>query len=232
MVRAILMDFNGVVINDEPIQMKAYAEVFKADGIDLTEEMYYDCLGMNDDYFVRAIAAKAGAEFPPEKVTEIIEAKSGAWRAVIDNGIPLFEGVEDFIKRMSRSFELGLVSMARRKEIDHVLDLTGLKPYFSAIVSAEDVATTKPDPECYRTGFERIDRAHTSKNAFPILRRGCVVIEDSPQGIAAAKGARLKALGVTNTVREDRLRDAGADAVTDNLGDWNADSFRMVFGKS
>lgn len=229
MVKAILMDFNGVVIDDEPIQMRAYAEVFKAEGIDLTEEMYYDCLGMNDDYFVRAIAAKAGAEFADEKVSEIIDGKFEAWRGVMREGIPLFDGVADFIRRMSNSFEIGLVSMARRKEIDHILDLTGLKPFFSVIVSAEDVSTTKPDPECYRTGFEQIDRAHTSKAGYPVLRRGCVVIEDAPQGIAAAKGARLKALGVTNTVDAERLREAGADAVTTNLSDWNAESFRRVF---
>lgn len=230
MVKAILMDFNGVVIDDEPIQMRAYAEVFKGEGIELTEEMYYDCLGMNDDYFVRAIAAKAGAEFADEKVAQIIEAKSDAWLAEMEKGIPLFEGIEDFIRRVSRSFEIGLVSMAMRKEIDHILDMTGLAPFFSAIVSTEDVSTTKPDPECYRTGFEKIDRAHTSKNGYPVLRRGCVVIEDSPQGIASGKGARLKALGVTNTVDAGRLREAGADAVTESLRDWNAESFRRVFG--
>ncbi|HUF04190.1 MAG TPA: HAD family phosphatase [Aridibacter sp.] len=230
MVKAILMDFNGVVIDDEPVQMQAYNEVFHSEGIDLTEEMYYDCLGMNDDCFVRAIAAKAGAEFADEKVAEIIEAKSDAWRGVMDEGIPLFDGVEDFVKRMSNSFEVGLVSMARRREIDHIFDLTGLKPYFSVVVSAEDVSTTKPDPECYRAGFERIDRAHTAKSGYPVLRRGCVVIEDAPQGVAAAKGARLKALGVTNTVNADRLREAGADAVTGSLRDWNAESFRRVFG--
>ncbi|MCO6511622.1 MAG: HAD family phosphatase, partial [Aridibacter famidurans] len=224
MVKAILMDFNGVVIDDEPIQMRAYAEVFKAEGIELTEEMYYDCLGMNDDYFVGAIAAKAGAEFADEKVSQLIGAKSDAWLAEMDKGIPLFEGVEDFIRRMSQSFEIGLVSMAMRKEIDHILDITGLAPFFSAIVSTEDVSTTKPDPECYRKGFEAIDRAHTSKNGYPVLRRGCVVIEDSPQGIASGKGARLRALGVTNTVDAGRLREAGADAVTESLRDWNAES--------
>ncbi|REJ78212.1 MAG: HAD family phosphatase [Acidobacteria bacterium] len=230
MVKAILMDFNGVVIDDEPIQMQAYSEVFKADGIDLSEEMYYDCLGMNDRSFVRAIASKAGVEFADEKVAEVVEAKSDAWRAVMEKGIPLFDGVEDFIKRMSNSFEVGLVSMARRKEIDHIFDMTGLGGYFSAVVTADDIASTKPDPECYRSGFRMIDAAHTSRNGYPLVRRGCVVIEDSPPGIQSAKGARLKALGITNTVAEEKLREAGADAVTDSLRDWTAESFRRVFG--
>lgn len=230
MVKAILMDFNGVIIDDEPIQMRAYADAMKADGIELTEEMYYDCLGMNDRSFVRAIASKTGTDMSDERVLEVIDEKTESWQGIVDNGVPLFEGVEDFIRRMSRSFELGLVSMARRREVSHILEKTGLASCFSVIVTAEDVSTTKPDPECYRTGFELIDRAHSAKGGYPVLRRGCVVIEDSPQGIMSAKGARLNALGVANTVDAIRLREAGADAVTANLSDWNAESFRQVFG--
>lgn len=231
MVKAILMDFNGVIIDDEPIQMRAYAEALKADGIELTEEMYYDCLGMNDRTFVRAIASMTGTEMSDERVLAVIEEKTAAWQGIVDKGVPLFDGVNDFIRRMSRSFELGLVSMARRREVSHILNLTGLGSCFSVIVTAEDVSTTKPDPECYRTGFEMIDRAHAAKGGYPVLRRGCVVIEDSPQGVMSAKGARLKALGVTNTVGAGRLREAGADAVTTDLSDWNAESFERVFGQ-
>ena len=231
MVKAILMDFNGVVIDDEPIQMRAYAEVLKAEDVELTEEMYYDCLGMNDSSFVRAIAAKVGKEFDDDKVREITNGKTEAWRKIVDDGVPLFEGIEDFIVRMGRSFELGLVSMARREEISHVLGKTGLGDHLSVVLSSEDVSTIKPDPECYRKGFSLIDAVHSSKRGYPLTRRQCVVIEDAPQGIQAAKGARLKALGITNTVGEERLRAAGADAVTSSLRDWNAESFNRVFGQ-
>jgi len=229
MIRAILMDFNGVVLDDERIQMRAYAEVFSGEGIELTEEMYYKCLGMNDSKFVGAIAGMAGKEIPEEKVREITDAKTAKWREIMSKGVPLFDGLEDFIKRMSRSFELGLVSMARREEIEHILDLTGLRDYFSVVISSEAVSTTKPDPECYRVGFERIDAVHSAKYGFPITRRKCVVIEDAPQGILAGKGARLRTLGVTNTVSAGPLREAGAEAVTKRLSDWNAESFERVF---
>lgn len=230
MVKAILMDFNGVVIDDEPIQMQAYAEVMKPEGIELTEEMYYDCLGMNDVAFVRAIASKTGKEFGDDKIRLITEGKTEAWRKIVNGGVPLFEGVEDFIIRMGKSFDLGLVSMAKREEISHILGKTGLGKYLSVVLSSEDVSTTKPDPECYRKGFQMIDAVHSSKRGYPITRRQCVVIEDAPQGVQSAKGARLKALGVTNTVSAERLRDAGAEAVTSSLKDWNAESFRRVFG--
>jgi beta-phosphoglucomutase len=229
MIRAILMDFNGVVIDDEAIQMQAYAEVFKDEGIDLTEEMYYSCLGMNDGKFVRSIAGMAGTEVAEEKIPDIVDRKTARWREIMDQGIPLFDGVEDFVKRMSRSFELGLVSMARRDEILHILDITGLADYFPVVVTAEEVSTTKPDPECYRLGFKQIDAVHAAKYGFPLTRRKCVVIEDAPQGITAAKGARLRTLGVTSTVADSALREAGAEAVTHRLSDWNAESFERVF---
>lgn len=229
MIKAILMDFNGVVIDDEAIQMNVYADVLKGEGIELTEEMYYSCLGKNDVSFVQAVAEMAGVELPDEKVDEIVDAKTLSWKTSVDETIPLFDGISDFIKRMSQSFELGLVSMARRQEIDHILVVTGLDEYFSVVLSAEDVSTTKPDPECYREGFRRIDAVHSAKCGHPLARRACVVIEDAPQGIQAAKGARLKALGVSNTVSAERLREAGADAVTTALPDWNSESFKRVF---
>ncbi len=229
MIKAILFDFNGVIIDDEPIQMEAYKDVLKEQGIDLTEEKYYACLGMNDEVFLRTIYEREGKEVSGEELPELVEAKTANWRKRIDKHVPLFDGVADFIKRIEHDFTLGLVSMARRPEIDFVMDKTGLKDSFSVILSAENVSTTKPNPECYHEGFRLIDLARTAEGKAPITRRQCVVIEDAPQGVMAARGASLKALGITSTVDAQRLRDAGAQAVTGSLKDWSPDSFRRVF---
>jgi HAD superfamily hydrolase (TIGR01509 family) len=229
MIKALLFDFNGVIIDDEPVQMRAYQEVLKEEGIDLTEEMYLACLGMNDEVFLRTIYEKVGKELDPEKLPGLIEGKTAKWKIEVDKKIPLFDGIEDFIKRMENDFTLGLVSMARRPEIDHILEKTGLGKSFSAVVSAEDVTTIKPDPECYREGFRLVDLARTAAGKSPITRRECVVIEDSPPGIVSGKKVRLKTLGVTSTVSAEELRKAGADAVTDSLKDWFPESFKQIF---
>lgn len=229
MIKAILFDFNGVIIDDEPVQMKAYQEVLKEEGIVLTEEGYLACLGMNDEVFLRTIYERAGKEVSFEQLPELIEAKTDKWKGFFDKQIPLFDGIEDFIKRMETKFTLGLVSMARLPEIDYVLEETGLKKSFSAIVSAEDVSSIKPEPECYKKGFRMIDKARTAVGKVPLLRRQCVVIEDSPPGIIAGKRAGLKTLGVTSTVDAKALRDAGALAVTNNLDDWYHETFNGVF---
>jgi beta-phosphoglucomutase len=229
MIKAILFDFNGVIIDDEPIQMRAYQEILKDENIDLTEEDYYSCLGMDDKTFIRAAFERAGKKVDENKVLEITLKKSNRWRDKIADELPLFEGAENFIRKMSREFTLGIVSMARREEIEYVLERANLKNCFSAIVSAEDIETPKPNPECYRIGFRLVDAAHTAHKHLPITHGECLAIEDSPPGILAAKAVGLKTLAVVNTVSESEMREAGADSVAKNLDDWMPESLRRVF---
>jgi len=229
MIKAILMDFNGVIINDEPVQMAAYQEVLGNEGIDLTEADYYGSLGMDDRTFTRAAYERAGQTCDEAKVSEITAAKTAAWKASISRDLPLFEGVENFIAKSAQEFALGLVSMAKREEIEHVLVETGLRKYFSILVTAEDVTNSKPDPECFLIGFEKLDMHRTADGHFPMTHRECLVIEDSPPGVLAAKAADLRVLGVTNTVGADALRAAGAEAIAKDLRDWFPESIRLVF---
>ncbi len=229
MIKAILMDFNGVIINDEPLQMQAYQEILKGEAIDLTEADYYSSLGMDDKTFVEAAYKRADKNYTAEKIKEINDAKTARWREIVDKEIPLFDGVENFVKKMEKSFALGVVSMARREEIEYVLEKVGLRGSFSAIISAEDVEHCKPDPECYHKGFNLIDAARTRRGSNPIVHGDCLVIEDSPPGIVAGRRAGLMTLGITNTVSAAELRAAGADAVSKSLDDWMPDSMRRVF---
>lgn len=229
MIKAILMDFNGVIINDEPLHMKAYQEVLKNEGIELTEEDYLACLGMNDKVFVENAYKRAEKDLTEEKSKEIIEVKSQRWHTFVEKEVPLFPGVENFIKKMEKDFALGIVSMALRSEIEFVLEKTGLRDSFMTIVSAEDVTTYKPDPECYLTGFNLIDAERMRRGRNPMVHKDCLVIEDSPPGIVAGKRAGLMTLGVPNTVSAEKLREAGADSVTKSLADWMPESARLVF---
>ena len=223
------MDFNGVIINDEPVQMRAYQEVLKADGIDLTEADYFSSLGMDDKTFVAAAFSRAGKTLDAARTEEIVAAKSAKWKEMVTNNLPLFDGIGEFVEKMSREFTLGIVSMARRHEIDYVLEQSGLGKYFATIVSAENTLKCKPDPECFRNGFGQIDGIRTSKGHLPMTHGECLVIEDSPPGVTAARNADLPALGVTNTVSAAELRKAGAGAVATDLRDWMPDSIRRVF---
>ncbi len=229
MIKAILMDFNGVIINDEPLHMKAYQEILAKEGIALSEEHYYSAMGMDDKTFLDAQYKRAEKDLNAEKAQEILQLKSEKWRELVDKEIPLFDAVENFVRKMEKDFALGIVSMAWREEIEYVLEKIELRDCFSIIVSAEDVSACKPDAECYHTGFNLIDAARIRRGSNPMVHGDCLVIEDAPQGIVAGKRAGLKTLGITNTVSAEKLREAGADAVSKSLSDWMPDSIRRVF---
>jgi len=229
MIKAILMDFNGVIIDDEPIQMQAYQEVLEPEGVEVTEESYLGSLGMDEAAFVRNAFAICDKQCDEPRMHELIKAKQEKWRGIIEKELPLFDGIKGFVEKMAQEFTLGIVSMAPRNEIDLVLDRAGLSQHFPVVVSAEDVSNCKPDPEIFRKGFQEIDAVRTSQGHLPMTHGECLVIEDSPPGIVGARNADLPALGVTNTVSAAALRAAGAGAVATDLRDWMPDSIRRVF---
>jgi len=229
MIKAILMDFNGVIINDEPVQMRAYQEILKDEGIELTEADYFASLGMDDRTFVAAAFKRAGKTVDEARIDAITTAKSVRWKEMVSDDLPLFDGIKGFVEKVSKEFALGIVSMAGREEIEFVLEKSGMAPHFSTIVSAADVDRCKPDPECFRIGFRQIDAIRIAQGHLPMTHAECLVIEDSPPGVVGARAADLQALGVTNTVSADELRAAGAGAVAKDLRDWMPESIRRVF---
>lgn len=230
MIQAILFDFNGVIINDERIHLKAYREVLSDNGIPLTDEDYFASLGMDDVAFVRAAYARAGQTVNDEKMRELIECEHARHRELISNDLPVQSGVIAFIKECARHYHLGIVSMAESSEIEHVLKLAGAADQFSIIVSAEPGLKHKPAPDCYLRARELLNEQHRAERKLPLLAKECVVVEDAPPGIEAARAAGMHTIGVTTTVSEADLRTAGADVVTANLSDWNADAVRHLFG--
>ncbi len=229
MIQAVFFDFNGVIIDDEPLHMRAYTDALKEEGIELTREDYIASLGMDDVTFVRAAYERAERELSDEVLGRIIEAKTAAHRKLLEGELPLFPGVVTFIKALKRHHSLGLVSMARRTEIDHVLERAALASYFDVIVSAEDATACKPDPSCYNSGLELLNRRRGEAHVIPLRPDECLVVEDSPPGIRSARAAGMRTLGVTNTVSDRALREAGADSVTRSLADWTTDAVHHVF---
>lgn len=229
MIRAVLMDFNGVIINDEPLQMQAYRKLFEAEGISLTDEEYYSCTGMDDMTFITHNFKRAGKKVSEADARELSKKKTEVWRGIIDKGVPLFPGVDNFIKKCDKRFAMGLVSMAKREEIEYVLEKTGLRKSFTKLVTAEDVKNCKPNPECYNIGFKYLDAKRMREGHYPLMKRECLVIEDVPQGIKAGKAAGMPVLAVTNTFDADTLRKAGANSVTPTLSDWMPDSLVQTF---
>src|SRR5205814_6969983 len=98
MIKSILFDFNGVIIDDEKLQLKAYTTVLKEQEIELTETDYFASLGMDDVRFVEAAFKRAGIPLTDTVLGEVIERKSASHRTMIEDDLPLFPGAVTFIK--------------------------------------------------------------------------------------------------------------------------------------
>jgi len=228
MIKAIFFDFNGVIIDDETIQMKAYQEVLRGHEIDLKEEWYMSALGMDDRSFVRSVFERTKKPLTDPVLETVLDAKVDLHRQMIEE-LPLFPGVLTFLKAASREFSIGLVSMANKVEVGYVFQRANLTPLFSVIVTAEDASVCKPAPDCYLAGLTKLNEKRQHERKLPLLASECLAIEDSPPGIESARVAGMRTLGITNTVPAEALRAAGAEVVTASLADWTPDAVKLVY---
>jgi HAD superfamily hydrolase (TIGR01509 family) len=195
MIKAIFFDFNGVIIDDEMIQMNAYKEVLKEHEIDLTKELYFGALGMDDKTFVKSMFDRANKSMEGSVVEKVLEAKTKLHRTMIEDELPLCPGVLTFLKAASRHFSLGLVSMASPDDIGYVFERAHLGPLFSVLVMAGDVSACKPASDCYRRGLEKLNEKRQRERLLPLMASECLAIEDSPPGIESARAVGMRTLG-------------------------------------
>jgi beta-phosphoglucomutase len=203
MSSAILFDFNGVLIDDEPQHCDALIATLGELGYPLDRETYYrDYLGFDDRECFRFTFARNGKPVEESRLQEAIERKNRHYEEAIRADLRLVPGAVDFVEAAALAgHQLAIVSGALRREIALVLELAGLAPHFAEIVSAEDVNACKPDPQ----GYNR------AREALAIAPERCVVIEDSLPGLAAARAAGLRCAMLSTSYAEDAL--AGGDVV-------------------
>lgn len=209
---ATLFDFNGVLVDDESVHLAAFREVLGALGITFDDATYAErYLGFDDAGAFRAMLADAGRPVTDGLVAELIEAKKPVYMDRIASALVVFDGAAEIVRRRAERGVVGIVSGALRHEIEHCLGVMGVRELVAFIVSAEDTARCKPDPEGYLLGLAALERAGAP--------RAAVVIEDSIAGIEAARSAGLRCVAVTHSYPEARLRAAGAAVVVNRLAE-------------
>ncbi len=210
---ATIFDFNGVLVDDELVHLASFCEVLEPLGICLdavTYEARY--IGFDDAGAFAAILKDAGRTPTSADITRLIDAKKPIYMARIRESLVVFEGAADIVRRRARLGVVGVVSGALRHEIEHALGVIGVRNEIAFIVSAEDTARCKPDPEGYILGLRALGEPVCIGGG-----KGVVVIEDSVAGIEAAKSAGLRCVAVAHSHPAARLRAAGADLVVDRL---------------
>jgi beta-phosphoglucomutase len=209
MLRAVIFDFNGIIVDDEPIHFELFKKVLAEEGIVLTEDAYYArYLGFDDRGAFTFSFGVHNRSLSHDKLAELIERKAVYYQEAIRNHVAIFPGVKSLVADLAQSLPLAVASGALRNEIETILTTAGLINYFKAIVSAEDVERGKPEPDVFLKALEFLN-AKTNGND-PIQAADCVVIEDSKEGIRGARRAGMKCLAVTNSHPAEMLTDASA----------------------
>ncbi len=203
---ALLLDFNGVVVDDEPLHFASFGAVLAEEGIALDEATYYGVyMGFDDRAAFREAFRRAGRDIGPARLARLVERKSRAYGTLAGRALTIVPGVRTFVSATAAVAKVAVVSGALRAEVDMGLARAGIADVVDTIVAAEDVTTTKPDPEGFRLALRRLAARH---GAGPWR---ATVIEDSLPGLAAARGTGAACVMLTTSHPASAL--GGADAV-------------------
>jgi beta-phosphoglucomutase len=201
-LHAIVFDFDGVIADSERLHLRAYQDVLRPEGVELSDRDYYDrYLGYDDLGVFRELGKDRGWPVDDGRVAELIASKGRRYEELAAAGEMLYPGAADFIRAAAARVPIAIASGALTHEIEAILERTGLLTLFPVIVGADQTARSKPHPEPYQTAFARL-RAHTGRELEPWRS---VAIEDSKWGLVSARGADLRLVAVTNTYPADEL---------------------------
>jgi beta-phosphoglucomutase len=235
MPNAIIFDFDGVIVDSEPLHYQAFVLTGKSFGYDFTWEQYMaQFIGFDDrDAFKYMLAQAIEGGATPDiddvdtAVAELVEKKRSAFEAIAAAQTAAVPGTLDLIDQAhAAKLPIAIASGATHADIEQMLAILGKRDRFDIIVAADDVEHSKPDPTTYRRAFERLAERHPDAGLTP---ETTLAIEDTSAGLASAKGAGLMTLGLTTTGSADAL--AQADRVIENLEGVTLETLRGWFGK-
>jgi len=197
-LKAVLFNFNGVIIKDEVIQQELIDQLLIEENMRPKPQEYRAvCLGRSDRACIDELFSRRGRVLAAEDLDILLERKSQRYCAQLDmmETLPVYAGVTDLAYKLRvANVPMAVVGGAVRAEIEQVLERTDLAKYFSVIVGSNDTTTSKPDPTGY---LKAIDELHQQ---YPgVDSASAIAIEDTFEGIEAAKAAGLSVVGVANT---------------------------------
>jgi beta-phosphoglucomutase len=197
--RGVIFDLDGVLINSEPVHCRAFQDVLATYAVTLTERQYFESYLVYSDREVLERLLPAG-----QSLDVAVAAKERRYLTLLAAGIPAFpDGVALLAK--CDGWRVGLATGSNRREAELALRTLGIRQRFACIVAREDYDKGKPDPEPYL-------RAAQGLGLSP---RRCVVIEDTPGGLRAARAAGMVAVAVTHSCPREHLGEA--DLVVEDL---------------
>lgn len=191
--RLLIFDFDGTLVDSSPLHARAYTEAFAPHGLKVD---YARIAGLITDAAVDLLAADAGIALDAAERERLIDAKRARGLELIERELAPIEGAPDFVHAAAGRFRLALCTSASRRGVTAGLARVGMTGCFDPLITAEDVARGKPDPEIF---LQALEGTHTAPEE-------ALVFEDADSGIAAARAGRIDVLRI---VAAGEAREAG-----------------------
>jgi len=229
LLRALIFDFDGIIVDSEPIILKLTQEMAAAEGWQVSEDEYYrDYLALDDRTIVEHLYSTHGRPIDPRRLKQLVDEKTRKYEQIIKNGLPTMPGAVEFVRQASEIYPLAIASGSMRSEIEYLLGKLELRGNFQVLATADDCARSKPDPEVYLKAFARLAEIPQFQTD-PLHPAECLAIEDAPGGVAAAHAAGLKCLALAHSRSLDELRHA--DWLFEGFGDVDLKAVARTFNK-
>jgi len=201
--RAVIWDMDGVIADTAPYHLKAWQEVFGKREVKFTEEDFRRRFGQRNDTIIRTTLGEGVSQ---SEIDVIASEKEENYRQRVRQNIRPLPGAVKLIKSLKEhSFSVALASSGPIENIQLIMRGLGIEDSFQAIVSGREVKEGKPSPQGFLLAAQKLG----------VEPENCMVIEDAPAGITAAKRARMHCLAVTNTHPRSSLMEA--DLIVDRL---------------
>jgi beta-phosphoglucomutase len=199
-LKAVLFDFNGVIIKDEAIHRELIDELLLAENLPTQgKEFWKISVGRSDRACLKELLKLRGRFVTEEYLDKLISKKAIAYRQKLEQleTLPIYADVVQFIEQMyNNEYKLAIVTGAIRVEVELVVKQAKIGMYFDTIVAGDEVSQSKPDPAGYLLAIERLNKLYPDLNLLP---SECLAIEDTFAGLEAVKAAGIQAVAIAHT---------------------------------